>query len=519
MGADAVAPNALQQYAIDCAVDDHHSLFLTGPPGAGKSYVAREIVARARAAGRDTVVIAPTNSAALLIGGRTIHSFVGLRGGAVPAGKAVQEHVERMYYKKKQAIRAVRLLLIDEISMVHPTIFVFLDAVMRALRRDPRLFGGAQLVLCGDFHQLPPVPDDAERAAKREPPYVFETPLWAALRLETHYLRHSFRQQTSPALFRLLQAMRGERAFTAADDALLAECRRPFADRGHPDAAPIMLATHHRIVDARNHQRFYELTTPVVTYACDDTVLVPRPGGYDAALSDFAPARVAIRRGQRVLLTANHMINDGVANGSLGTVVGFAVPTVETTRGRNGEPVSAPVPTVFVPRDVTTSRELAAGAEPCPVVQFDSGATLAVPPFSFAISDNDVDLATRTQCPLLPGWAITIHRSQGMSLACMHAAIGDLFAPGQMYVGMSRATSPDGLYITGDFDLRAQTPHEKVAAFMAAASAAAAQPRIDFAKRVRYDPAGQDDEPAPPARRPRIEEEERKEEEEEEEEE
>ena len=399
-----------------------HNVFVTGAAGTGKSFLMRSItdaLEEARPGG--VAVTAPTGIAASHIGGTTIHSWAGVGLGKGDAAKLVEKVCSTGAACARW--RQTTTLVIDEVSMLDGQLFGALDAVGRAVRGSSRPFGGLQLILCGDFYQLPPV-------SLAWAGFAFQSSAWAAAAVATCVLTEIVRQQGDARFIALLNEVRV--GVCSADTAAqLARCHVSKKARPTDGILPTRLYCRNVNVDAENATHLAALPGHAERFAARD-VFKREPSTADDekklrdALEKKAAASLDLKVGAQVILTKNWP-DMNLVNGSRGIVVSFTVKNV------GGEGFSFGVPTANYT---------------LPVVRFDSGATLAVPPASF-FQGMSGGACARAQLPLKLAWALTVHKSQGMTLSRAELQLEDAFAPGQTYVALSRVTSLDGLWLAG----------------------------------------------------------------------
>jgi ATP-dependent DNA helicase PIF1 len=400
---------------------------LTGPGGTGKSHTIHAIVNWAIDTGLRVAVTALTGCAALLLStglrgarARTIHSWAGIGLG--------RETAPELVVKIKTNRRASRkwldtqLLIVDEISMMTPDLLEKLDAIGRAIRKRPDSpFGGLQLVLSGDFCQLPPV-QKASTATAEEAVFAFESPVWKSLVQETHYLMQIQRQR-DPDFQSLLNEARLGRL--SAESIKLLEDRMglPWHDN---EIRPTLLFSRNMEVNTINRTNLDALETPARTYDAQ-TIVEPKVTGssfISASPEDPAVAaalerldsdapydpRLELKEGAQVMLLTNKDQDKGLVNGSRGVITGFTLGGLPIVRFQS---IADPV---VVDREVWW---------------------LA-----------DYDGIGRSQIPLRVAYACTIHKSQGSSLDSALIDIGSAtFEYGQAYVALSRVRSLSGLYV------------------------------------------------------------------------
>ena len=431
------------------------NLFVTGPAGVGKSRCVDAAVASLRSAGRRVAVTASTGVAGVLIGGTTIHSFAGV-GLGLSSGSTAASIVAKVL-SDKWALKRWRehdVVVVDEVSMIDGATMDLLDAVGRAARGDRSApFGGMQMILVGDFYQLPPVARGAGRAS-----YAFESAAWRALRPETAALTEVFRQ-ADPAHVAMLHGVRVGKVDDAVN-AAIESCRRPLpTDDG---VLPTTLYPTRRDVAAENRLHFDALPDAERTYAAVDRVVGDGERGkawFGALDRDLqATAAVRLKVGAQVMLLANLNLRRGLCNGSRGVVVGFAEP------GRRGAGADDELRAedraedrdddeLQLPRGVDPDeREFLARAEArgvgLPIVRFADGLRRVVAPYRWTktAADGKVEMS-RTQIPLALAWAITVHKCQGMSLDRVRVELATVFSEGQAYVALSRARNMEGMEV------------------------------------------------------------------------
>ncbi len=373
------------------------SALLTGPAGTGKTFVLNKFIQIAKAEGKKISVTATTGLAATHLGGATIHAWSGI-GIADELKPGFADHMSK---SRREIIEKTDILIIDEISMLHDFRLDMIDEVCRVVRRRDEPFGGIQIVMSGDFFQLPPV----NRNDTRVGGFVVSSEVWRELDPTVLYLEEQFRQDDE-ALLGILTAMRDDDIRRHHVETLLA--RTEVA----PDD-PQNITELHTVnidVDSINHTKLKALNTEEFSFQQFTT------GGqnYVESLqrSVLAPAELTLRKGALVMAVKNSPQRT-YANGSIGTVVDF-------------EP----------------------GTE-YPVVEFRSGRTVTMVPESWELRDGDKKRASISQIPLRLAWAITVHKSQGMTLDAARIDLRKAFVPGMGYVALSRVKNIENLYLYG----------------------------------------------------------------------
>lgn len=387
-----------QNLALAVMLKGEH-VFLTGPAGSGKTFVLNQFIRLAKRDGRHVSVTATTGLAASHLGGSTIHSWSGIGIHEYLPGQFV-EHLSK---GRREIIEKTDVLIIDEISMMHDFRLDMVDEVCRMVRKEPdEPFGGIQVILSGDFFQLPPVNrGDAEQGR-----FVVFSKAWQEMDPVICYLEEQHRQGEDDKLTDILSAMRGRDIRRAHAETLLER-----ADMHPPeDAVYTELHTVNVDVDTQNETRLDQLDGDEVTYEQTTT------GGqnYVESLqrSVLAPSQLRLKRGALVMAVKNSLERK-YHNGSLGTVVTF---------------------------DPATDY---------PIVEFLNGKEVLMQPDTWELRDGDKKRASITQIPLRLAWAITIHKSQGMTLDSALIDLRKAFVAGMGYVALSRVRSIDTLYLKG----------------------------------------------------------------------
>ena len=432
--------NTAQQAAFD-AIESGKSIFLTGPGGTGKSYLLNQLSLRST---KNVSLTAMTGCAALLLNSKakTLHSWAGVGLGTDMVPLLVSK-IKKSTRAKKRWIEA-DILVIDEVSMMTPDLFEKLDEVGRKVRRNELMpFGGLQIVLVGDFFQLPPISTES---------FVFESPLWKKLRLETHELTEIVRQKDPIFQTILNEARHGE--LTKASVRLLR--KRMNLDYKSLTVQPTMLFTRRVEVDQINARELKKLTTERHVFKA--TTLF-NPSANTAGLTVTSPeVQAAVMKldgnaaytpelvlavGAQVMLLYNMNHEAGLVNGSRGVVVDF----------KKAELKDDDKTKVFIKNDETLK----------PVVEFKSGDRRIIDYNAWEVQDFPGVL--RQQIPLKLAYAVTIHKAQGATLDCALIDVGDkTFEYGQAYVALSRCKDIESLYVH-DLDAAAFRANPKVKEF------------------------------------------------------
>lgn len=376
---------------------DGRSVFLTGPPGAGKTYVLNEFIRLAKRKGKNIAVTASTGIAATHIGGTTIHSWSGLGILDTLSDYDLARLASKAVLVKRY--NATDILVIDEVSMLHGHRLDMLNALAKRIRQNSAPFGGMQVVLVGDLFQLPPISRSRETAD-----FAHLSEAWAELDPVICYLTEQHRVAAGDTLLDLLAAMRRGDVNELHEAALQERLQaRPSAD-----VVVTRLYSHNADVDSINQTHLAALDAEQKVYTMFTTGAQPK---YEQLIkSVLAPQELVLKKGAEVMFVANNF-PAGYVNGTLGTVVDFdgLVPIVVTAGGRE----------------------------------------VRVEQHSWKLEEDGRVRAEVSQLPLRLAWAITIHKSQGMSLDAAEIDLSRSFSPGMGYVALSRVRSMDGVFLKG----------------------------------------------------------------------
>lgn len=369
---------------------------LTGPAGAGKTYVLNQFIRQAKGDGKHVSVTATTGLAATHIGGNTIHAWSGIG----VSDWLADDFEDYLLKSRRDIIETTDILIIDEISMLHDYRLDMVDTVARTVRDDPRPFGGIQVVLCGDFFQLPPV----NRDAGKQGGFVTGSNAWQELDPVICYLNEQHRQDDESFL-EILNALRSGDVRRRHAQALM---ERIGSELG--DGEVTELHTTNVDVESINHRRLHQIEDKTYYYDMTST----GAENYVASLkrSCLAMERLALKPGALVMAIKNSQDRKYV-NGSLGIVKGFE-------KGSD-----------------------------YPIVEFRSGKTVTMKPDSWELRDGDKKRAGLSQIPLRLAWAITVHKSQGMTLDAARIDLRKAFVEGMGYVALSRVKRLESLSLLG----------------------------------------------------------------------
>lgn len=387
-----------QKLALEILLSGESAL-LTGPAGSGKTYVLNQFIRLAKHDGKHISVTATTGLAATHLGGTTIHSWSGIGISDYISNNFV-EHLSK---GRREIIEKTDTLIIDEISMLHDYRLDMVDEVCRLVRKRPDdPFGGIQVIMSGDFFQLPPI---NRRDSGREGGFVTSSQAWAELDPAVLYLGEQHRQDDE-VLLDILDSLR------------TGDLRRHHAEKllervdimpSDPDNLT-ELHTMNVDVDRINAERLAKLPGDTVIYTATHT----GSANYveNLARSVLAPETLELKEGALVMAVRNDP-NKRYANGSIGQVVDF-------------DPVTE-----------------------YPLVLFRNGREVTMVPDTWELRDGDKKRASISQIPLRLAWAITVHKSQGMTLDAARIDLRKAFVEGMGYVALSRVRSLETLYLHG----------------------------------------------------------------------
>jgi len=413
---------------IKDAVKSGKNVFVTGSAGTGKSFILNKLKKEF-----NLEVTSTTGMAAVNVGGQTIHAWAGVGICNLPVEFAVKGILKKSNLAKR--IRNTKILAIDEISMLDAQTFDYLNSVFKAVRACNLPFGGLQVVLFGDFFQLPPV----EKAGG----FCFESAGWKELSLENIVLKKIYRQSDGN-FANILNDIRQNSLKNSELDAFLARNNVEI-----PAGKEVLhIFATNEAADNFNTKKFNELkTTPQELGAKDilmkneeaDRIISSPQEAEELSIARRniwetldkyckAPQNLVLKKGCRVMLLKNLDFEQGLINGSCGVVKEISQDGV--------------------------------------YVIFDNGATKTIKPHEFEYSKDGKLLAKRVQYPLRLAYGITIHKSQGMTLDEVFIDFSRIFEYGQAYVALSRVKSLKGLYLK-DFNPRKIMANPRIVEFYA----------------------------------------------------
>ena len=387
-----------------------NNVFITGSAGSGKTHLINRYIAFLREHKVDVAVTASTGIAATHMGGVTIHSWSGLGVRDHLSDWDLESLESRQYLWKR--FENVKVLIIDEVSMMHHFRLDMVDRIIRHFRRNTKPFGGIQVVLVGDFFQLPPI----SRSGEPDAHFIFKSDAWRDSGFTVCYLTTQFRQ-TDDAYLTVLNAIRANDVDEDARDHL----RKRYKKKPEIDIEPTRLYTHNADVDNVNENELDKIDDIATEY------IMTGKGSqkYIELLkkSCLAPEVLRLKLGAKVMCVKNNFEGKYV-NGTLGIVT---------------------------------------SCEPWedPVIRVANGSEIKISRVDWQITDEDGKVkAEITQYPLRLAWAITIHKSQGMSLDAVEVDLSRSFEKGMGYVALSRVRSLAGLSLLGMNEMAFQVNDE-----------------------------------------------------------
>lgn len=371
------------------------NIFLTGEAGSGKTFLLNKYINYLKDNNVTVAVTASTGIAATHLQGTTIHSWSGI---------GIRDHISKEDLEKLQNAKQItrnykktKVLIIDEISMLHKHQLDMVDTIARYVLERDEAFGGMQVVLCGDFFQLPPV----SSASSAEKQFAFEADAWQAGNFHVCYLHEQHRQGNDP----LLTVLNDIRSGTAGEHTKV-PLRTRYKKEPQGAVKATKLYSRNINVDVINERELAMLKGEEKTFTMQTV-------GFSAIVEGLkktclAPEKLRLKIGAEVMFIKNNMQGRYV-NGTRSVVVGFDK------------------------------------SEGWPIVKTYHDEIIIASPEEWKYEDNGFVRATLTQVPLRLAWAITIHKSQGMTLDAAEIDLGDAFEPGMGYVALSRVRSLNGL--------------------------------------------------------------------------
>ncbi|HVA96058.1 MAG TPA: PIF1 family DEAD/DEAH box helicase [Candidatus Acidoferrales bacterium] len=374
------------------------NVYLTGQAGSGKTYILNLYINYLKKHKVPVAITASTGIAATHLNGGTIHSWSGI---GIKSHLTHNDIAKILGNENKRAkLLTAKVLIIDEISMFHSYRLDMVNQICKLARQDNRPFGGLQVILCGDFFQLPPINEQGLEKSG----FAYKSEAWEELDLTVCYLDEQHRQ-LDDSFLKVLNDIRSQDVSEYTFEKLSTRLNKEFLEH----IIPTKLYTHNADVDGINNFELEKIDKPVhqyhmTTQGNKELVDVLKKGC-------LAPEELLIKEGALVMFIKNNPAK-GYINGTLGKVQGF------DTDGN-------------------------------PIVQTYDGKEIIAMPTSWKFEENETVLAEISQVPLRLAWAITVHKSQGMSLDAAEIDLSKSFAYGMGYVALSRVKSLEGIRLLG----------------------------------------------------------------------
>ncbi len=378
------------------------NVFLTGAAGSGKTFTLNQFVKLAKNSGKKVSVTATTGLAATHLGGNTIHAWSGI---------GIYDYISKKFFEKfpktrAEIIKNTDILVIDEISMLHDFRLDMVEEICRTIRQNDKPFGGIQVILCGDFFQLPPI----NRAGGRTGGFAIHSNAWKLAEFTICYLEENHRQKNDE-LSEILNALRADDLRRKHAQSLLDRIDiEPNFESDDFSKNLTELHTTNIDVDKINEQKLAELEGEEFHFA--QTITGAKNYVETLQKSVLAPELLRLKKGALVMAVKNAQ-NRQYVNGSIGEVIDFERLT------------------------------------DYPIVQFRNGKIITMVPETWEMRDGEKKRASIMQIPLRLAYAITVHKSQGMTLDAARIDLRKAFSEGMGYVALSRVRSLDRLYLLG----------------------------------------------------------------------
>ncbi len=441
------------------------NVFLTGSAGAGKTYTINQYLHYLRAREVAVAVTASTGIAATHMNGMTIHSWVGMGILNELTAKDIARIKKRTVVAER--IQRTQVLIIDEISMLHRQQLDIINQILQAVRDNDAAFGGVQLLVAGDFFQLPPIGEPHETNRDK---FAFMAKAWLDADFQICYLSEQHRQKSSDTqhignqyfgldLTAILNQIRSQSFTPQIMPALTATAEHKLSQQR------TRLFTHNMNVQALNEQELAKLTTPSQTFIGfgeGDEKLVET-----LKKSVRNTPELTLKIGAKVMFIKNDA-ELNVSNGTMGKVIDFVAISNEDAQKLANTGSITPTDTATdddLPSQVAATAPTNASASDSahqnqpryPLVLLNDGRKVTVAYAAWRIDDEEGEmLAAYYHMPLTLAWAITIHKSQGMTLDAAEIDLSKTFEKGQGYVALSRLKQLSGLQLLGINELSLQ---------------------------------------------------------------
>ena len=421
-----------QQYAFE-KFKKGENLFITGPGGTGKTRLIHDMVEYMNLHGIRFQVCAMTGCAAVLLGNckaKTLHSWSGIRLAAGSPDKIVHSVLRNRFAMKEW--RGVKVLIVDEVSMMSRKIFDILDKIGKSIKTNPKPFGGIQVIFTGDFFQLPPVDKAGDIESSQ---FCFESERWfSVFPLKNHIELKTMFRQCDPIYINILSQIRKGEIDKDSIEILNKYVNREFSSQD--GLKPTKLFSVRNKTDFVNKSQYDKINEPEFLYdmKIDTNCMIYMDTKKTISIEDIQKCghlsseeigfqiekimesrsisqKLALKKGAIVMCTANIDMDNSICNGAQGIIIDFEIGTK------------------------------------IPIVAFSNGIKKRID-YEF-FQSSDYPTICIGQIPLCLAWALTIHKIQGASLSIADMDLGNtIFEYGQTYVALSRVRSLEGLYLS-----------------------------------------------------------------------
>ncbi|WP_201600094.1 AAA family ATPase [Psychrobacter immobilis] len=435
------------------------NVFLTGSAGSGKTYTLNQYIDYLRARRVPVAVTASTGIAATHMNGTTIHSWSGIGIKDELSDRDLTTLSRKQFLADR--LKDTAVLVIDEISMLHAKQLNLVSQVLKHIRKNDKAFGGIQVVVAGDFFQLPPIGSKGETNREK---FAFMSEAWLDAKFHICYLSEQHRQVSEAAnggldLDDILNQIRRQEVTFESIAALEATFDQ------NVDIKRTRLYTHNLNVNSINDKELAALEGEMMRFTATSTG--------DSKLVETLKKTVrtqddlVLKVGAKVMFIKNNT-ELGVSNGTMGELIGFAAVKIDDSKDSSDDLIEDGDENTESETNKTVKgkgkkaiKEKPKAKKPTtqkmPVVRLNSGREVVAEPEEWIIEDETGDvLASYEQVPLCLAWAITIHKSQGMTLDAAEIDLSRTFELGQGYVALSRLKSLAGLQLLGMNDMSLQ---------------------------------------------------------------
>ena len=437
------------------------NVFLTGSAGSGKTYTLNQYINYLRARRVPVAVTASTGIAATHMNGTTIHSWSGIGIKDELSDRDLTNLSRKQFLADR--LKDTAVLIIDEISMLHAKQLNLVNQVLKHVRKNDAAFGGIQVVVAGDFFQLPPIGSKGESNREK---FAFMSEAWLDAKFHICYLSEQHRQVSEAAnggldLDDILNQIRRQEVTFEAIAALEATFDQ------NVDINRTRLYTHNLNVNKINDKELAALEGETMRFeatATGDSKLVET-----LKKTVRTQDELILKVGAKVMFIKNNS-ELGVSNGTMGELIGFAAVKINDDKDNNDDLIEDDSESIEsdtdksikgkgkkATKDKNKPKVKKPTTQKMPVVRLNSGREVIAEPEEWIIEDETGDvLASYEQVPLCLAWAITIHKSQGMTLDAAEIDLSRTFELGQGYVALSRLKSLAGLQLLGMNDMSLQ---------------------------------------------------------------